>query len=67
MTLEVTDMTVYMLTDDTKYRLPLYVTDNIHDLSRFSGQSVKRINDLIKKAEKRGGTSRYVKIELEDE
>lgn len=60
-------MTVYMLTDRTKYRLPVYVTDDIQELSNFCGLPVKRINDLMKKAERRGGVSCFVKIELEDD
>lgn len=57
---------VYMLVDKTKYRFPIVVCDTVQELSQITGKSVSYINDTIKKAEKRGGESQYVKVMIRD-
>lgn len=58
--------TVYMLVDKTKYRFPIVVCDTVQELSQITGKSVSYINDTIKKAEKRGGESQYVRVWIRD-
>lgn len=58
--------TVYMLVDKSPYRFPIYVCDTVQELSKLTGKSIGYINDCIKKAEKRGGESQYVKVEIRD-
>lgn len=55
---------LYMMVDNTKYELPLCVCDSVEELSDITNVSVSDINDLIQKAEKRGGSSRFIKVRI---
>lgn len=55
---------VYLLVDNTKYELPICVCDSVEELSDITGDSVGKINDLIRKAEKREGNSKYLRVRI---
>lgn len=55
---------VYMLVDNSEYELPLCICDSVEELSDITGDDVGTINDMIAKAEKRQGKSKYVKVEI---
>ena len=57
---------VYLIVDNTEYELPLYVCDSVEELSDITGDSVSRIKDLIHKAEKRNGKSKYVRVKINE-
>ena len=57
---------IYMLVDTSKYRFPIYVCDSVQELAKVTGKKVGYINDCIKKAEKRGGESQFVKVAIRD-
>lgn len=55
---------VYLLVDNDKYELPICVCDSVEELSDITGDSVADINDLIHKAEKREGKSKYLRVRI---
>ncbi len=57
---------LYILTDETKYELPVYVCDSIEELADYTGDSVGYINDCIKKAIERNGSCKYVKVRIDE-
>ena len=57
---------LYILTDETEYELPVYVCDSIEELADYSGVSIGYINDCIKKAVKRNGKCKYVKVRIDE-
>jgi len=58
---------LYVLVENSIYELPICVCDSIEELADITGDSVERIHDLITKAEKRGGKSKYVRVTINDE
>jgi len=55
---------VYVWVDNTIYELPLCVCDSVEELADKTGDSVAEINDLIRKAEKRQGKSKYIRVRI---
>ena len=55
---------VYLLVDNSIYELPLCVCDSVEELSDLTGDDVGTINDMIAKAEKRKGKSKYLKVRI---
>ena len=55
---------VYVWVDNTIYELPLCVCDSVEELADKTGDSVANINDLISKAEKRQGKSKYIRVRI---
>ena len=55
---------VYILVDDSSYELPVCVCDTVEELADKTGDSVGYINDVIHKAEKRNGKSKYIRVRL---
>lgn len=58
---------LYVLVENNIYELPICVCDSIEELADFTGDSVERIHDLISKAEKREGKSKYVRVTINDD
>lgn len=58
---------LYVLVENNIYELPICVCDSIEELADFTGDSVERIHDLMTKAEKRQGKSKYIKVTINDE
>ena len=56
-------MVLYMLVTEDKFELPLVVEDSAAKLARKIGVDVNLIYSAISKANKRGGKSKYVKVE----
>jgi hypothetical protein len=55
---------VYVWVDNTIYELPLCVCDSVEELADKTGDSIANINDLISKAEKRQGKSKYIRVRI---
>lgn len=55
---------VYVWVDNTDFELPLCVCDSVEELADKTGDSVANINDLISKAEKRQGKSKYIRVRI---
>ena len=55
---------VYVWVDNSPYELPICVCDSVEELADKAGDSVSRINDLISKAEKRQGKSKYIRVRI---
>lgn len=57
---------LYALIDDSIYELPICICDSVEELSDMTNTPVADINDLINKAEKRGGKSKFIRIKVTD-
>lgn len=57
---------LYALIDNSIYELPICVCDSVEELSDMTNTPVADINDLIRKAEQRGGKSKFIRIKLDD-
>ena len=55
---------LYMLVGNDKYELPICVCDSVEELSDMTNVSVADINDMINKAEKRGGSSKFIRVRI---
>lgn len=56
---------VYVWIDDSNdLELPIAICDSAEELSELTNFSVSYINDLIAKAEKRGGKSKFMKVRI---
>lgn len=55
---------LYLLVENNQYELPICVCDSVEELSDMTNVSVSDINDMIAKAEKRGGRSRFIRVRI---
>lgn len=55
---------LYLLVENNQYELPICVCDSVEELSDMTNVSVADINDMIAKAEKRGGRSRFIRVRI---
>lgn len=55
---------LYLMVGQDKFELPCCVCDSVEELSDITGDSVGYINDLIAKAEKRDGESKYIRVRI---
>ena len=58
---------VYVLIENDKFELPICVCDSVEELSEITGDSVGYIHDMIRKAEKRNGNSKYIRVTINDD
>lgn len=59
-------MVLFMQTDTTKYRLPIYVTDSFEDLASHAGVSVEEVKRQISRAKRKGRECHFLIVECED-
>jgi len=60
-------MSIYIASTTDKYELPLYVSDNLKDMAKWSGLSVTNVAVHITRKLKRKDGIKFEKVELEDE
>lgn len=54
---------LWMLVTSDKYELPVFVEDTAQDLADKVGVTKSTVESSVKHAEKRGGFTRYVRVE----
>ncbi len=60
-------MILYMKVSRDKYQLPEIVCESLKELAERSGVKPQTISGAMNHAKKKGGTSYYVRVEVDDE
>ncbi len=60
-------MKLYIKVTSDEYELPIAVADSKSELAKMVGVSTKTVRGALYAAKKRGGTSTYKEVEVEDE
>ena len=60
-------MKLYIKVTSDEYELPIAVADSKRELAKMVGVRPRSVNDALYSAKKRGGTSAYKEVEIEDE
>lgn len=60
-------MILYMKVSRDKYQLPEIVCDTLKELAERSGVKPQTISGAMNHAKRKGGTSYYVRVEVDDE
>lgn len=58
---------LWMVTTRDRYRLPIAVFDTLDELAEFCGQPKKLIKYQIKRQERSGHGSIYIRVELDED
>lgn len=61
------DTYMWMYVEKTGKQLPLYVADSASELAEKIGVSPSTVVSSVMYAEKRGGDSRYIRVEMSQE